>query len=97
MKVYQIKVSLNEIEPSIWRRFLVKDTTTFPALHKILQTVMGWTNSHLHHFVVDGEIYSEPNEDNELEYIDYRRTRIKDVIDSVNDEMTYEYDFGDGW
>jgi hypothetical protein len=37
---------------------------------------MGWTNSHLHHFVVDGEIYSEPDEDN---------------------EMTYEYDFGDGW
>ena len=22
MKVYQIKVSLNEIQPSIWRRFL---------------------------------------------------------------------------
>ena len=97
MKVYQIKVSLNEIQPSIWRRFLVKDTTTLPALHKILQTVMGWTNSHLHHFVVDGEIYSEPDEDNELEYIDYRKTRIKDVMDSVNDEMTYEYDFGDGW
>ena len=35
--------------------------------------------------------------DNELEYIDYRKTRIKDVMDSVNDEMTYEYDFGDGW
>lgn len=97
MKVYQIKVSLNEIKPSIWRRFLVKDTTTLPALHKILQTVMGWTNSHLHHFVVDGEVYSEPDEDNEIEYIDYRKTRISDVMDSVNDEMTYEYDFGDGW
>ena len=35
--------------------------------------------------------------DNELEYIDYRKTRIKDVMDPVNGEMTYEYDFGDGW
>ena len=97
MKVYQINVSLNEIQPNIWRRFLVKDTTTLPALHKILQTVMGWTNSHLHHFVVDREIYSEPDEYNELEYIDYRKTRIRDVMDSVNDAMTYEYDFSDGW
>jgi len=97
MKVYQIKVTLNEIEPTIWRRFLVTENTTLPVLHKVLQAVMGWTNSHLHQFMVNEKVYSEPDEESMIEYIDDRKTRINNVMDSINDEMTYEYDFGDGW
>ena len=49
-QVYQIKVSLEYIEPEIWRRFLVPASMTLDQLHKVLQIAFGWTNSHLHHF-----------------------------------------------
>jgi hypothetical protein len=32
-------------------------------LHTILQIVMGWTNSHLHQFIIDDEYYGEPEEE----------------------------------
>ena len=46
--IYQIKVTLNDSKPRIWRRVLAPDTITLHQLHTILQIVMGWTNSHLH-------------------------------------------------
>ncbi|MBI5842998.1 MAG: plasmid pRiA4b ORF-3 family protein [Chloroflexi bacterium] len=55
--VYQIKVTLNDSKPPIWRRVLVEDTTTLSKLHTILQTVMGWMNSHRHQFIIDDEYY----------------------------------------
>ncbi len=50
--VYQIKVTLLDSYPPIWRKFLVADTTALSQLHTILQIIMGWTNSHLHQFIV---------------------------------------------
>ena len=42
--VYQMKVRLTDIEPPIWRRFLVAGDQSLYRLHLILQTVMGWEN-----------------------------------------------------
>ena len=50
--LYPFKVSLKEIQPPIWRRFQVRSDITFRELHKTLQVVMGWWNSHLHLFQV---------------------------------------------
>jgi hypothetical protein len=61
--IYQTKVTLIDSQPPIWRRFLVRDTITLPQLHAILQIVMGWRNSHLHQFVIDGEFYDKPLDD----------------------------------
>jgi len=41
----------------------VADTTTLGQLQTILQTVMGWTDSHLHMFNVNGQIYGDPEDD----------------------------------
>ena len=40
-KILQLKITLDEIEPEIWRRFLVEDNITFHQLHNIIQNVMG--------------------------------------------------------
>ena len=56
--VYQLKVTLDGIRPSIWRRIQVRGDITLFKLHKILQVVMGWYNCHLHQFVIIGECYS---------------------------------------
>jgi len=52
MEVYAIKVTLLGTSPSVWRRKLVPRDITLRNLHRTLQTVMGWTNSHLHQFVL---------------------------------------------
>jgi hypothetical protein len=51
-QVYQIKVTLKGSKPPIWRRLLVSPATRLDELHVILQLAMGWTDSHLHHFVL---------------------------------------------
>jgi Plasmid pRiA4b ORF-3-like protein len=58
--VYQLKILLSESEPPIWRRVLVTDTTTLNDLHWTIQRSMGWSDSHLHQFIIDGEYYSDP-------------------------------------
>jgi hypothetical protein len=42
--IYQIKVTLKDSRPPIWRRLQVKGDTTFYSLHLILQEAMGWEN-----------------------------------------------------
>ncbi len=47
--------------------------------HLTLQIVMGWTNSHLHHFVVGNESYGITNPDFGLDW-----------DDSLNDEKNFK-------
>jgi len=45
---YQLKITLKDIEPVIWRRFTVPSHITLDRLHDVVQIVMGWQDSHLH-------------------------------------------------
>ena len=49
--VYQMKVRLTDIDPPIWRRFLVTGDQSLYRLHLILQTIMGWESYHLYEFI----------------------------------------------
>jgi hypothetical protein len=53
--IYQLKITLLEIEPPIWRRIQVPSTMPLCCLHDAIQAVMGWTDSHLHQFDKDGK------------------------------------------
>ena len=55
VSVYQFKVTLNGSKPPIWRRIQVRSDTTLYKLHRILQVVMGWSDYHLHQFVIRGD------------------------------------------
>lgn len=48
--IYQLKISLKNCSPPVWRRVLVQANDTFHDLHQVIQTVMDWTDSHLHSF-----------------------------------------------
>lgn len=72
---------------------------TLAQFHRILQTVMGWTDTHLHRFLIQGEPYGAPDK-NQIVFtrmIDERKYRLRDVTIGVNFRFTYAYDFGDGW
>jgi pRiA4b ORF-3-like protein len=60
VKVYAIKVTLLGTRPPVWRRILVPRDITLRNLHRTLQTVMGWTDSHLHQFVFQRQSLSDP-------------------------------------
>ena len=96
-RLYEVKVTLQPFKPLIWRRFLVRDDTTLAQLHSYLQAVMGWTNSHLHHFFVDRDTYFGPPDPEFPRRQNERNTRVGDLLRKPGDRLMYEYDFGDGW
>lgn len=96
--VSQLKVTLCDSQPPIWRRFQVESTVTLEQLHLVLQVVMGWTDSHMHGFRLP-----EPGQRGgqrrllPIESADAKATRLGDVLRRPKDWLVYEYDFGDGW
>ncbi len=97
MPTFTLKVTLEGIRPPIWRRFVVPAGISLAQLHRVLQIVMGWTDSHLHQFERGRVIYGLPDPDFGGQHEDERRTRLDAVLQRKADWMTYEYDFGDSW
>ena len=100
-KIYQIQIALKGFKPKIWRRLLIPSDLLLSDFHKIIQTTMGWTNSHLHQFIKNGIFYTERMVDDdtwgEMNGVDYKEIKISDLLKSENEKIIYEYDFGDGW
>jgi hypothetical protein len=97
--LYQLKVTLLDIQPPIWRRIQVWDDTTLAQLHRILHISVGWENYHLHEFHVGRRVYGEPDPDglDERPVIDDRRQRLRELVPQVGTSFEYVYDFGDNW
>ena len=100
-KTYQIQISLNNYRPKIWRRLLISSDLLLSDFHKIIQTSMGWTNSHLHQFIKNRTFYSARLYDDDLwddmDNVDYKKIKISDLLKKEKEKIIYEYDFGDGW
>jgi hypothetical protein len=95
--LYEIRVQLQEIEPLIWRVLRVPSRTSLLRLHRILQRAMGWTNSHLHLFEVDGKRYGEPSTEWDIEVLDSRKMTLEKIFSGGRTSFLYEYDLGDSW
>jgi hypothetical protein len=95
--VYQLKVTLQDIRPPIWRRLQVRAHTTLPRLHDVLQVTMGWTDSHLHRFSVGGVDYGQPDPDFADDMRSEQRIKLAQIITREKAWFDYEYDFGDSW
>ena len=55
-----LKVTLDDIEPPIWRRLDVPASVTLARLHDVCQVALGWTNSHLHMFEIGDQRIAIP-------------------------------------
>ena len=98
--IYQLHISLDDIKPLIWRRILVPGNVSLLDLHFLIQTAMGWTNSHLHAFRIAGREYSLPPEEiypDDVEILDDSLYRLDQFNLSAGDCIPYIYDFGDNW
>jgi hypothetical protein len=100
-KIFQIKIALNGSRPKIWRRVLVRSDLLLSDFHKIIQTTMGWTNSHLHQFIKDGTFYTVRMPDDvfwgEMNNVDYKKIKVSDLLTAENEKIRYQYDYGDNW
>ena len=93
---YLLKIRLLDIEPEIWRRFVVPASITLDRLHDVIQIVMGWTDCHLHEFTIGKKRYTEYPESKE-DGLECGRYRLGDLLKQKGRAFGYQYDFGDNW
>src|SRR5438270_219656 len=94
--IYQLKITLRDIKPPIWRRIQVPDCS-LAKLHDIIQVVMGWDDQHLHSFEVGEQEYSDPRMTEDSDMKDTRRARLSRLVPKEGFKFHYTYDFGDNW
>jgi hypothetical protein len=98
--VYQLKITLRDIRPPIWRRVQVRSDSTLGHLHWVIQFSMGWTNSHLHSFSIQGVDYGVLLPElgfDEMGVEDEQSVKLSKVIPGEKFKFSYLYDFGDSW
>lgn len=100
---YQLRITLLGARPPIWRRVLVPPGESAEYLHDVIQTAMGWYDSHLHQFLL-GErpqyiSVGPPDPENEGDHptLDSRRIPIRALLQRGGGRVLYNYDFGDDW
>lgn len=98
--IYQLKITLKDIRPPIWRRVQIRSDATLAQLHWVIQFSMGWTNSHLHSFNIGGTEYGVPMPEFDIdgmEVHDEQTVKLNKVIPGEKFKFSYLYDFGDSW
>lgn len=98
-KFYLLKISMLEISPEIWRRFVVPANLSLDRLHDVIQIIMGWKDSHLHEFNFAKNRYVEYI-DEEFDGEDTKpegAVRLNKLFKKAGDHCEYVYDFGDSW
>jgi hypothetical protein len=93
----QLKITIQEIRPPIWRRVRVPGRMSLETLHRVIQIVFGWTDSHLHEFRIGETRYGQADEFSELDMLDERRVSVADALGKKTKRLVYTYDFGDDW
>lgn len=97
---YELKITLLESEPTIWRRVLIDPEMSFEELHFTVQAAMGWEVSHLFAFRRRGfETYITAMMGDMLEddAEEASEVKVSEWLQQKGDKVLYEYDFGDGW
>jgi hypothetical protein len=103
----EMEVSVTDIEPRIWRRFLLRQSATFLDLHDAIQEAGPWDDYHLFEFFTDRKrrtslAGAEMDDDgpalfDEDATIPARKVRLDSHFTRANTKCLYLYDFGDGW
>lgn len=94
--LYQLKITLEDTSPFIWRRFVVPATIKLPKLHAVIQIVMGWEDCHMHLFKA-GECTSGDDPEPAGYFRSETNVKLSDLLTKPKDWLRYEYDMGDSW
>jgi hypothetical protein len=101
-RLYQFKIRLKNIKPPIWRRIQTRDCS-LDKLHDRIQNAMGWTNSHLHQFLINKQLFGDPmlleGDFGPSSYVDSTVAILSELLPRSGARFFFEYlyDFGDSW
>jgi len=99
--IYQLKITLDDVKPPIWRRLQTQDCT-LAQLHDLIQVSMGWHDSHLHLFKIGQDRYGDPVQwpkefEDDLDTLNERKLKLSQLHAQGTRKFSYEYDMGDSW
>lgn len=96
--IARLRISLNDIEPEIWRMVEMPVAGSLKMLHDVIQTAMGWEDYHLWHFQAGDRRYGMPNPDwPDRNVAAARNVKLGTLIDRDVRQLIYTYDMGDSW
>lgn len=103
--IIRLEAQILGIEPVICRTLELPRDLNFAQLHEVLQAAFGWTDSHLHQFIVGGLVIGAPEYLEEDAYgprvIEATEVHLRDLRfpygRDAQLEILYQYDFGDNW
>jgi hypothetical protein len=95
-EILQLKVTLMDVTPPVWRRLLVRSDATLGSLHDDIQAAMGWDDYHLHVFDHKRTRYGSM-EIRDAEWEDEHSVLISEILVRAGSRLLYKYDFGDSW
>lgn len=96
-KIYQFKISINKVYPTVWRRILLNENSTLADLHYYIQISMFWSDIHLHCFNIRNKEFGIYHDGGMLFDDDPKSLKLKEFCFYVNERFTYEYNFNDDW
>jgi len=103
-RYFEFEVSLQVVQPRVWRTFLLRTTSTFAHLHAAIQDSFGWRDYHLWEFrlptwagrpiagLACAEAYDRPTPNGRTVKLNTYFTGKRSV-----EWCEYLYDFGDDW
>ena len=94
LTVHNLRVTLLDVAPPVWRLVRVPSVVPLSALHSILQVAFGWDDLHLHEFRIDDVYFGPDPEEDDVE--DESDVTLADIA-PVDSSFRYDYDLGDGW
>ena len=94
-----LKIVLKDVEPVVMRRVEVPLSIKLDRLHTVIQTAMGWSDTHLWEFRFAGEVaFGIPDDDYDSEMSDARRETLRGALEDCGGKTFHDYyDFGDYW
>ena len=95
--IYILEVTLEYVEPKVWRLFTVPGTITLSQLHEALLVVMGWEGRHAWEFDVQGTHYGDSFAAEDPSLQEANNAVLHNTVSMRGTVVDYIYDWGDEW
>jgi hypothetical protein len=98
-EIARIRITLEDMEPAIWRRIELPLSNSLKTLHLAIQAVMLFQNYHMFRFDVGEASYGIPLDDDWMDppTREAANIRLAKLVERGVTAFTYTYDFGDDW
>ncbi len=95
--LYEMQVTLDEMEPPIWRRFTVPAAIPLKQFHTVLVAVMGWSGGHVYEFRVRRARYGDPDALGDPKVASAAAKTLTHTVHRRQGTFYYVYDWGAWW